>query len=100
MKNLSNISKFNPSYLLMFWLLALSYFSCTENRISCVGDEDCPNCLVCDQGNCVDLCEEVECPEAYICYKGTCVFIGECKDVYCPPGKACYMGQCYRFETE
>jgi hypothetical protein len=100
MKNL----KLNHIYLLLFILCLFGTSACCpdcgENSYQCEDGDDCPSCLVCDQGTCVDPCEEVECPEAYICYKGTCVFISECKDVYCPPGQACYMGQCYRFETE
>ena len=97
-------SKSNHSYLLIYIICLLVTLSCCpdcgENSYQCGEGDSCPGCLVCEEGTCVDPCEELECPENFICYKGTCVFMDGCKDVYCHPGEACYMGNCFRIGTE
>jgi hypothetical protein len=112
MKNLFNYSSFRLLYFLGFWLLTLSYFSCTENRISCLGDEDCPPGQFCEGSYCIDYCVDLNCPEGWVCYAGSCFpDCDEESEFYnheicdppfyicnCEEDESCLMGRCFKID--
>lgn len=100
MKN-KKINYFNLSlvFLSLSWIISCSP-DCGENTIACGDTDTCPGYLTCQEGTCVDPCEEVECPEQYTCIKGTCIYVGACQDINCPPGEVCYDGGCFAILQE
>lgn len=51
----------------------------------CTTDEDCPDCFVCEAGECVPQV----CPDGRVCVDGECEIECTCPSGSCPPGQAC-----------
>ncbi|MDA3863995.1 MAG: MopE-related protein [Deltaproteobacteria bacterium] len=54
---------------------------------------ECPDGFVCQEGTCVDLCENVECENDEICQNGICKE-NNCYGLGCPNGEICFDSEC------
>lgn len=93
MKKLSNLN--HILYFLGIYIASLTLFSCTEERITCEGNDDCPEGFQCYEGYCLDrneyACLDIECREYEVCYKGSCFESYSC-EFPCPEGMICPLG--------
>lgn len=69
----------------------------------CTIDNDCPTGYVCDNGKCVEGCNNVsDCPDGYICVNNKCTPDTDCdSNSDCPPGSPyCYNGTCVQCTSD